>query len=215
MEINKDLAFDIGAYTGDTVPMIKSLGFKKIVCFEPSPQTFSILQANYGQDPEVVLVNKAISDKAGNLLLTINLNLPWINTLEEKWITGTRHEPHYHDRAQCTIEAIKLDTYIESLGEIPSYIKLDVEGHELSVFSGLSYKPDRLSFEWITEFPEKNVLGLVEMKRLGFTSFQVCYKEDVPTDSTPSYDFNGCIERLRQERKNDIANEIGGNIWCR
>lgn len=215
MEIDKTLAFDCGAFTGDTIPMIRGLGYNKIVCFEPHPGNFQALMNNYGTDPNIIKVNKAISSESGLVLrMFVNHNLPWLNTVESNWIFNTRHEQHYQDRSECQVGTITLDSYIEELGVIPDYIKIDVEGHELELFKGFNYKPNKLSFEFITEFPEKNILGLIKMKELGFTKFNICFCEATPQPGDQIYDFEGVVAKMVEIRKSDTKNEIWGNFWC-
>jgi len=213
MNLDKSLAFDVGAYTGDTVTAIKALGFKKIICFEPHPGNFSALMSNYGNDPGIVMIPKAVSNSSGETVeLMINNDLPWLNTLESFWIYGCRHESLFSNMSRVQVKTISLDEYIKEIGVIPSYIKIDVEGHTTNVLKGLSYKTDMLSFEWVSEFAEMNAASLTLVHKLGYDKFIITEHEGSPTGDTMN--FESCLKTLRDIRMHDNKNEKWGSIWC-
>jgi FkbM family methyltransferase len=213
MNINKDLAFDVGAYTGDTVSAIRALGFKNIICFEPHPGNYTTLVNNYGSDANIITVQKAVSKNSGELVeLVINNDLPWLNTLESIWIYGCRHEPLFSNISKVQVQTISLDDYIRQLCSIPSYIKIDVEGHTIDVLKGLSFKTNMLSFEWVSEFAELNAASLTLVHKLGYDKFVITEHEGNP-EGTP-LTFESCIKALRDIRMKDSKNEKWGSIWC-
>ena len=45
-KINKNLAFDVGAYVGSSIPRIRSMGFNDVVCFEADPENYKLLKGS-------------------------------------------------------------------------------------------------------------------------------------------------------------------------
>ena len=135
MTIDKNLAFDIGAYVGDSISMIKNLGYRDIVCFEPEPNNFRQLVRDYQGDPYITFVQKALSNESTTIEMIVNPDLPFLNTIEKYWTENCRHEQLYNknNMYKCLVETITLDEYIKSIGRIPDYIKLDAEGHGFKI----------------------------------------------------------------------------------
>jgi FkbM family methyltransferase len=158
MTIDKNLAFDIGAYIGDSISMIKNLGYRDIVCFEPEPNNFKKLFDSYQSDPHITFMQKALSNECSKIEMIVNPDMPILNTLEKYWTENCRHEQYYNknNMYKCVVETTTLDEYINSIGKIPSYIKLDAEGHGFKILQKLSYKTEMLSFEWVSEFDQIN-----------------------------------------------------------
>jgi FkbM family methyltransferase len=108
-----DLVLDIGANIGFTALLFARTG-ARVIAFEPSPRAFRLLQKNVGD--KVELQHLALSDVAGVL------------TFAE------------HDRLDCSAVAefgFEVNaTTLDALDMRPSFIKLDVEGHEAAVLRG-------------------------------------------------------------------------------
>ena len=209
MEVNKNLAYDIGAFTGDTVSMLNSLGYKQVVCFEPIEENFSHISVR----PGVIAVKKAVSDFTGKMMMTVVPDRPYWNSLNPEWFSTSRHA--ITNSYQVEVETVTLNDYIESAGEIPAYIKIDAEGHEVSIIKGLSYKPDMISFEWVSEFYDKTEACLKMLSELGFTSFKIGITEKIPTAQDHSHDHVSCIQTLNDYYQNDKDKKFWGNIWCK
>lgn len=210
------LAFDVGSYTGNSIPRLRAMGYSEIVCFEPDPDNYSALVRSFRGQPGLTFFNYAVSDRSGEVLtLTSNRDCPWLNTLNKDWIEDTRHEQFFNRIEKYSVETITLDDALSFYGRYPSYIKIDVEGHELNVLKGLSFKPKLLSFEWISEKVEKNISAVRYLQSSEFTEFYVCLQEDLPKLEKPGLDFNACIDFLRKLHIEDIENNKGGNIFCR
>ncbi|MBT8563240.1 FkbM family methyltransferase [Polynucleobacter paneuropaeus] len=210
------LAFDVGSYTGNSIPRLRAMGYSEIVCFEPDPDNYSTLVRSFRGQPGLTFFNYAVSDRSGEVLtLTSNRDCPWLNTLNKDWIEETRHEQFFNRIEKYSVETITLDDALSFYGRYPSYIKIDVEGHELNVLKGLSFKPKLLSFEWISEKVEKNISAVMYLQGSLYTEFYVCSQEDLPELEKPGLDFNACIDFLRKLHIEDVENNKGGNIFCR
>jgi len=216
MIIDKNLAFDIGAYIGDSIPMIKSFGYKNIICFEPEPNNFKKLVDSYQSDPNITFVQKALSNQSSTIEMIVNPDMPILNTLEKYWTENCRHEQLYNknNMYKCLVETITLDEYINSIGRIPDYIKLDAEGHGFKILQKLSHKTNMLSFEWVSEFDEVNLSCIESLSKLGFTKFAICFGEALQNAENQRYSAQECINKLIEIKNNDASNSQWGNIWA-
>lgn len=95
----------------------------KVWSFEPSVETFQILQRNKRDGIE--LINKALSDHTGTVVMTQS------DVLHSEANAVTQDG----DASGVTIECIKLDDYLPDKSRV-DYIKLDVEGHEYEALQG-------------------------------------------------------------------------------
>jgi hypothetical protein len=115
---------------------------------------------------------------------------------------------------KCKVETITLDEYINSIGKIPAYIKLDAEGHGFKILQKLSHKTDMLSFEWVSEFYQVNASCVESLSKLGFTKFIICFMEATPKVEDNIYCAEECINKLMEIKNNDRNNDQWGNIWA-
>jgi FkbM family methyltransferase len=147
-----NLVFDIGANDGHKTAAFLSFA-KKVVCCEPDKFNYKILQARFRNKKErVFLENKAVADKEGMAEMLIHHPGSAFNTLSAKWkeLLEADNEKKWNEKIQFTgswmVETTTLDGLITTYGK-PDYIKIDVEGYEQWVLSGLSQPVRYLSFE--------------------------------------------------------------------
>ncbi len=215
-KINKKLAFDVGAFTGNSLPRLRSLGFEQIICFEPSRRNFVHLYENAKMDTNIGFIHRAVSSKSEKVLTFYsNQFLPWLNTLHPDWLNKTRHAPDVKNVSVTQIKTTTLDDVIDRVGQIPAYIKIDTEGHEHDSLLGLSYKPDLLSYEWISERKKSTLACLDRCQKLGFTKYYVELGETVPEfNEQPARTYSEAREYILEIKKFDKKNNLGGNLWC-
>lgn len=84
----------------------------------------------------------------------------------------------------------------------------------MSVLAGLKLKPNLLSFEWISERIDQNIVALECLEKLGFSRFYVCNQEELPDYDQAALNFEGCTLRLKEIMRVDIDNDKWGNIFC-
>jgi len=209
------VAFDVGAFSGNSIPRLTALGFDNIICFEPVPQNYRALFRRNRRKKGIYLITKAASSKSGaEIEMYVNKHLPWLNTAHKDWIAGTRHERFVKSIRKICVQTITLDDAIEKCGFVPEYIKIDVEGHEIEVLNGLSYAPKILSFEWISERLPAAERCIEKCVALGFSRFVVMNNEAVPLASTVVVSAAEAKVQLHTLMLQDKDNVLGGNVWC-
>ena len=128
--------FDVGANKGEfTKHILERWNGKpiKLYAFEPSQKTYSILQSAIPKSDSVQLVNKGLSDKIEKLELYFDREGSGLASVYPRDLSY--HNINFSDHE--TIELTTLDSFCEE-NKIESidFLKLDVEGHELSVLKG-------------------------------------------------------------------------------
>lgn len=170
---------DIGVYRG--VYSYEMAKYSKMVhAFEPNPIIFKDIELNLGKIiKNVNLYNFALSDKENKVLLKVpirNKNYDKSN-YEEYFQMGraTIHEQNVMgDIETFEIKSKKLDNF--TFSNRISFIKIDVEGHEMSVIKGAEntikqYKPTLL-VEIEEKHSKQKVLDSINyINSLGYESF--------------------------------------------
>lgn len=152
-----DLIFDIGANMGDKTDVFLKLG-ARVLSVEPDDACTAVLRdrfLHYRLRPRpVTLVGKAVSDKIGTEQMWIDGPGSAVNTISRKWADQLKENKQNFKYGHCGLEfshseAVQTTTIEEliKLQGAPFFIKIDVEGHELSVLLGLQRPVPYLSFE--------------------------------------------------------------------
>ncbi|TVQ40594.1 MAG: FkbM family methyltransferase [Spirochaetaceae bacterium] len=145
-----DTAFDIGAHVGNRVRTWLKLG-ATVVAVEPQPVCRPVLRALYGRNARVALVWAAVSDTDSECTLHLSRRHPTLATVSRRWIDRAARAPgfsHVAWDATVRVPCVTLDQLIQRHGQ-PSFIKIDVEGHEERVIASLSTPVKALSFEYL------------------------------------------------------------------
>jgi FkbM family methyltransferase len=152
-----DLIFDIGANRGDKTDVFLKLG-ARVISVEPDDSCRAILRARFLQyrlhPRPVTLLGKAVSDKVGTAQMWIDGPGSAVNTISRKWADELKEHKESFKHGHCGLEFSRSEqvetTTVEelmTLHGLPYFIKIDVEGHELSVLGGMQRPVPFLSFE--------------------------------------------------------------------
>jgi FkbM family methyltransferase len=156
--LNKDAVFfDLGAHIGQYT-MIAAPLCREVHSFEPIPETFKLLQRNVRVNrlTNVVANQCAVSDACGELRIYEGD----VSTLDRSSLRA----PSHTSGRSFAVQSISLDVYAGKHGVVPTLMKIDVEGAEISVLRGAS-----------TLLREKHPTLIVEVDkvnqpRFGFTT---------------------------------------------
>jgi FkbM family methyltransferase len=147
-----DLCFDVGANVGNRTEIFLKSG-ATVVCIEPEESCFINLHQQYGNNPNVILINKGLAEKEGYLTLHISENATTISTMSDKWITEGRFSNDFRWTKTQLVPVTTLDCLVKTYGT-PKFCKIDVEGYEYQILRGLSKPIPYISFEFTREFFE-------------------------------------------------------------
>jgi len=172
------LVFDVGAHVGDRVRVFRSLG-AEVVAVEPQPAAFRLLQWLFARSPRVHLVNAAVGETSGELILNLNLANPTVSTVSQEFVAAASSAEGWADQRwdeARLVPATTLDMLIARFGE-PDFIKIDVEGFEAAALAGLSQAVRALSFEFTTIQCDVAFQCIARLEQLGPYRFNLSLGE--------------------------------------
>lgn len=177
-----DLIFDVGANQGYKTGIFLKLG-ARVVAVDPDEISQQILKQRFVmcrlKMKPLTIVGKAVSNERSTGTMWIDTPGSAKNTLSVKWAEILRRDgKRFGDRLRfdhsTNVETISLEQLIATHGS-PFFVKIDVEGHELSVLRGLQRPIPYLSFE----------VNLPEFRQEGLECVRVL--SDLAADSEFSY----------------------------
>ena len=170
------LVFDVGANAGKKVYEYLLWG-ARVVAFEPQPDCINLLRDQYGTNPAVTIVPKAVSNLPGTQEFMICRQSNTLSTMSPKWKTSRFHQYRWDDK--ILVDTITLDEAITTYGK-PVFIKVDVEGFEYDVLKSLTQPVYAVCFEYMSEFIQDVPVILNYLSTLGFSSFNFGVGEAFP-----------------------------------
>ncbi len=145
-----DLVFDIGAHLGNRSRAYLDLG-AKVIAVEPQPLCADFLQKAFAQHRDFTLLQAVVGASVGQIPFHICTQSPTISTARDaQWrnnINSYNTISAIWDR-KILAPVITLDLMIQTYG-IPVFCKIDTEGFEWEVISGLSSPLPHVSFEYL------------------------------------------------------------------
>jgi FkbM family methyltransferase len=163
-----DLVFDIGAHAGNRARAFASLGCR-VVALEPQPDFARVLRALFTHNSNVIVVEAAVSNSAGQAILALSERTPTVTTLAENWREARAKEEGFKGvqwNRRIEVETTTLDRLIIRYGA-PTFMKIDCEGSEAAVLAGLTQAVPALSFEFLPWTLEEADACVARLKKVG------------------------------------------------
>jgi FkbM family methyltransferase len=161
-----DLVFDVGAHVGTRARAMRAAG-ARVVALEPQAPFSGFLRLTLPRDIRLVEAAAGGSETVANMAVS-SLH-PTVSSLKEDFATEAGAAPGFGhvrwDRSQ-RVRVTTLDRLIEEEGT-PRYIKIDVEGFELEVLSGLSQPVEMVSVEYLPGLPALTLSVIDRLAALG------------------------------------------------
>ncbi len=161
-----DLCIDVGAHVGTRARSMRAVG-ATVVAVEPQAFFARYLRRTLPRD--IVLVEAALGATDTMADMAVSSRHPTVSSLQSAFVEQADRAPGFAhvrwDSAQRVIMTT-LDSLISTHG-VPRYIKIDVEGYELEVLSGLSRPIDMISVEYLPEFRELSHAVIDRLEALG------------------------------------------------
>lgn len=172
-----DLAFDIGAHVGNRARAMRSAG-ARVVALEPQALFSRFLRVTLPRD--IRLVEAAAGGSETVAQMAVSSRHPTVSSLKTGFVEEAGAAPgfeHVRWDSSQQVQVTTLDRLIAEEG-LPRYIKIDVEGYELEVLSGLSQPVAYISVEYLPGLPDLTLSVIDRLLALGPYQFNPVRGED-------------------------------------
>ncbi len=186
-------AADVGANIGNHSVFFRRY-YRKVFSFEPNLRTFKVLSLNAELVDDIQCFNVGLSDS--NRVAYLNINSANV---------GGSHlstDNTYRSNSQQEIHLKTLDSLSDQFNGKLGLIKIDVEGHELSVLHGakdtlLRDQPVILFEQQIENFTDGKSLVYEYLKSIGYSKFAVVSPSPNLPAGLPKAIHSGMVVLLR------------------
>jgi FkbM family methyltransferase len=162
-----DLVFDVGANQGEYAEIF-ALNGARVIAIEPNPAFRSRLE-KLTKIRSIVPEFCAAGDVEGSATLNV-CSQSGFSTLQPEMIEWSKDSPDYRDvqwTSRVTVPIVTLKTLAERHG-FPVFVKIDVEGFEYQVISGMSFNPRFVSFEFGARHKQSALQCISDLGRRGY-----------------------------------------------
>ena len=164
-----DLAIDIGGNWGQSIEALRwTCRPQRIVSITQIPLLSGILRSRYKAQPEITILQNAISDAPGEHQLFVPRYRGFIydglasldKTSALEWLNEDTVAGFNHVKLRIEQHNVKMIT-LDSLNLHPDVVKVDVQGYELQVLKGAADTFTRCQPITIVETPSNPVVSLL------------------------------------------------------
>jgi FkbM family methyltransferase len=174
-----DLVFDVGANLGNRSKVFLKLG-ATVIAFEPQQLCIDFLARVLAGHPQFKMLPTALGARAETGEMHIS-DTHYISSLSADWIEATGRSGRFPGHNWATKQRVEIDTLDNVIAAhgCPRFIKIDVEGYELKVLSGLSQSIDCISIEFTPELMENTYQCIDRVCAMAETEFQISLRESL------------------------------------
>ncbi|MDT8316996.1 MAG: FkbM family methyltransferase [bacterium] len=205
-----DLIFDVGANRGSRAKIFSKLG-AIVVAVEPQTECSDFLQYVFRNKDNFNLVKKALGASVGQTEMLIS-NADTISSLSPEWVSAVKESGRFAGHEWNRKETVLVDTLDNLIAQYgrPAFVKIDVEGFEAQVLSGLTTPVGALSVEFTPEFMGNTLKCIEELDRIGVFQFQISLGESMEF-SLPYWVNEEEIRRALSK----IPSDVYGDLYAR
>jgi FkbM family methyltransferase len=199
-----ELVFDVGANMGNRTKVFHKLN-AHVVAFEPQACCHAFLSRAFRGKESVTIVDRALGKSEGTAEMCIP-DADVLGSLSSDWIRATKQSGRFGEQKwdkRQSVEITTLDKAIRQFG-IPRFIKIDVEGYEFEVLSGLSTPINCISVEFTPEYIENTLRCIDHMSSLATIEAQFSLGESMGF-AMPSWVDTQTIKQ--------VLTNIDGKAW--
>jgi FkbM family methyltransferase len=164
----------------------------------------------YGRDPAVVIEATGVAAQVGEGQLHLSSRTPTVSTFAYSWMSDVQADRRFQRirwDSVVSVPLINLDELIARHGE-PQFCKIDVEGFEYEVLSGLSSPIPALSFEYIPVAGARAVACIERTSALGNYRYRHSRVETHRWSGDTWLEPEGMIKILSAMPANDRSGDV-------
>lgn len=205
-----DVVFDVGANLGNRAKVFSRLG-AVVVAVEPQTACSDFLYSVFKDTANFHLVRKALGASAGQAEMFIS-NIHMISSMSPDWIRSVKESGRFSQYSWDRKEKVIIDTLDNLIAKYgcPAFVKIDVEGFEDQVVSGLSTPVGAISMEFTPEFMGNTLRCIDHLCRLGDVCFQLSLGESMKF-LLPKWETEEEIKRALSQ----VPSECFGDLYAR